>query len=1005
MEPARFNDLVASLSVKARANPAAFRRRVRLLVALGYAYVLGVLLLVLGAIVAIVISALVFKRGYVAVKLLLVLVPLAYILLRALWVRFPDPSGVVLDPKRAPRLARRAEEIRRALKAPAADVILLTQDFNASVTQVSRFGILGGERTYLMLGIPLMYALGPRLLDAVLAHEFGHLSGAHPKFGLWVGRVSITWGQLLDQLEASQNWGTAIFRRFTKWYVPQLNAHSFALRRDDEFAADADSARITSPRLSGQALATLATRGPQFELYWKDLFARVEQEPLPPERSWSLLPEWFRETRLAPEREAWLAAELAREGLVEDSHPPLRARLDALKVLKQDVSDPAVMLADLVPDSATLSADHYLGELAPKQLVLWDREWRDEALPGWQKRHAEVKKGRERLAELLAREDDAGRTAAETWELACLLAELDGDDAALPWLERTVAADPHHAAAHFVLGRALLARRDPAGTAAVERAMQLDVQAVPAGAELLRRYHASVGDASGIARAEAEAHARGEEYEATVRERAAITRADTLTPAQLSAKDRETLAAAARVRGVKALWVARRKLKHETGTSVLLVLVEPRSKFWTSFGGKRARLAEAVLEKLQLEGRHEVFLVSWADDIDWLVKKVKAANGAKVTARRGIVAVRKEPWFKVHRRPLILAGIGGAVIGGVAWLLYIPERLHDPRGIIPAADVPQWNNQLAAIMWESGVDLHIIIDSLEPGTDLSAVALREARRRGVGRTSDRRGLLLLVDATTGDLRLEVGPSLEGHFPDGFVGHLLRAHTSGAMRELTMTRSLNSTIMVLHHRLHESLLGFDYDPSAKSLITDSTRLAAGAGATFSFAGGAPLQLDRAPDPALEAALAPGATAEATLARYLQWVSLPVYVPNAHFLTPSSRHYLSVEMKMTPVYWEFLRHLAIDTEWAVETRGDLAVAYATENPLITPLYFRRTEAGWQMDIVAEVRNSQNVVGGGYNWTLRRSGDDFDVAFADMIVESGPIRRYRYGANQAYAFRGAN
>ena len=75
--------------------------------------------------------------------------------------------------------------------------MLLTGDFNAAIVQHPRFGIFGGTRNYLMLGLPLMQSLSPAEFQAVVAHEFGHLWGAHGRFGAWIYRLRTGWARLL----------------------------------------------------------------------------------------------------------------------------------------------------------------------------------------------------------------------------------------------------------------------------------------------------------------------------------------------------------------------------------------------------------------------------------------------------------------------------------------------------------------------------------------------------------------------------------------------------------------------------------------------------------------------------------------------------------------------------------------------------------------------------------------------------------------------------------------
>ena len=73
-----------------------------------------------------------------------------------------------------------------------------------------------------------------------------------------------------------------------------------------------------------------------------------------------------------------------------------------------------------------------------------------------------------------------------------------------------------------------------------------------------------------------------------------------------------------------------------------------------------------------------------------------------------------------------------------------------------------------------------------------------------------------------------------------------------------------------------------------------------------------------------------------------------------------------------------------------RGDLALLYFTDDPLISPHFFRRNRGGWQMDLVAEVRDTRNFSGGPWTWGLLEQDDDFTRAFFDRYIVIGPILR---------------
>ncbi len=358
---------------------------------------------------------------------------------------------------------------------------------------------------------------------------------------------------------------------------------------------------------------------------------------------------------------------------------------------------------------------------------------------------------------------------------------------------------------------------------------------------------------------------------------------------------------------------------------------------------------------------------------------------------------------RAARRPLILAVAGSLLIGYVLWSQHLPRRVYDRAEVLSEADFTQLNTFTAALMNESGVDVRIVLDSLPPGSDLARYTLTEARRLGVGSSSGRRGLLLCLDLASGDMRIEVGRSLEGIFPDAFLGRLLRGHTSAFLQDTTVTLAIQTTLMMLQHRMREFALAEDYQPGDITQIRDSITLAVGGGASLKAAVDDPMRLRGVLNAEVEAFIGPAASAEEALTRYHLWLSLPVYLPRVGVFTDDSRDYMANDYKVTPGLWEYMQYVELGKQFEVVTRGDRAIAYATEDPLVGPHFFWRTKAGWQVDLMAELINTRNIAGTNFSWTLIRSGDAYDRAFGDLYEEYWPMWRFRDGANRALAWRG--
>lgn len=624
MKPAQYSELVAKLEQLARDDPGSLRARMFALIAVGYGYVLTILLALVAGLGILAWSS--FDRGprVLAFKLGIPLAVLAWLIAKSLWVKVEPPTGFRLASGKAPQLDQRVEEIRSALSAPHADVVLLTDDFNASVTQVPRLGIFGLQKTYLVLGVPLMMGLDPRQLDAVLAHEFAHLSGSHPKRGLWVFRMYRVWQQLLTHLEHAQSWGSKLFERFLQWYVPRMHAYGFVMSRRDEYEADADAARVTSRESMAQALIGLEVRGRVLsERLWVDVWRRAETESAPPERTWTVLPTLFRASHADPAHATWLGKALSRRALDDDTHPALADRLKALGVGNPD--------ARFVPPLDQSAADYYLGEFGREILASMERDWRQSVAEPWKARHAELRTARERADELLARDTAGEITGDEIWELACRIDELESDAVALPYLRRAAAVMPDAAAPNFVLGRALLGVGDAKGVEHVRKAMSRDPQAVMPGSELLRQYFAEHGDTSGIADMQETQHEHAELMQAAGRERENVAKKDTLVPATLLDGDIVSLrdVAAARPR-IRSLLVARKVTTLLPDRPMLIVVVEPKGwRFgWPRVNGRE--LATEVLEQIQLSFDADLLVLVISGDVSWLLKKIRKVPGALV---------------------------------------------------------------------------------------------------------------------------------------------------------------------------------------------------------------------------------------------------------------------------------------------------------------------------------------------------------------------------------------
>jgi Zn-dependent protease with chaperone function len=255
MDQAQFEALAERWARLAQSSPRAYRWRVYALAVLGFTFLF---LLVLALLVLLAVSVAITTRVFGAVKLVILIGALLLVVLRALWVRLQPPEGEPITRSEAPQLFALLDRLRSRLDTPSVHRVLVTADFNAAVTQVPRLGVFGWHRNYLLLGLPLMRCLSAEQLEAVLAHELGHLSRGHARVGNWIYRLRLSWYRLDQALEKKPQWGSGAIRGLLRWYAPYFNACSYPLARSNEFEADAASARLTSRQAAAQALTNIS---------------------------------------------------------------------------------------------------------------------------------------------------------------------------------------------------------------------------------------------------------------------------------------------------------------------------------------------------------------------------------------------------------------------------------------------------------------------------------------------------------------------------------------------------------------------------------------------------------------------------------------------------------------------------------------------------------------------------------------------------------------------------
>ncbi|MEO7994674.1 MAG: M48 family metallopeptidase, partial [bacterium] len=393
MTPEQFAGLVKELEAYSRRDAPGYRVRVAGLAALGYAYIGLILTVALGLFLYFIYGMVTGTlRGGSSVlgRLIVLLGFLVWTIVRALWVPVSAPEGIPLTPRQAPALFALLDELTTALDAPRFTHVYLVDDFNAGVIQVPRLGFLPFYTNYLLLGLPLLLAISPEQLRAILGHEFGHLAGGHSRFNSFIYRLRTTWVQLQERMmkHQSHRW---IFGGFLNWYAPFFNAYSFVLARQDEYDADRTSARIAGPHMIASALLLTETRGRWLQsTYWKAIQDAARTSPTPNVTPFSSMGSALRQPLAGAHVSAWIDQALHRQTDLNDTHPALTDRLTALDCLDLVTSAPYDDHPLLAPPDES-AATALLGASVAGLAQRLDALWTQGVAADWEAKHKELR--------------------------------------------------------------------------------------------------------------------------------------------------------------------------------------------------------------------------------------------------------------------------------------------------------------------------------------------------------------------------------------------------------------------------------------------------------------------------------------------------------------------------------------------------------------------------------------------------------------------------------------
>jgi len=608
----QFIELVKKSEHDAANNIGAYKVRLGLFALLGYTVIFGVLvalLALIGGTIGIALVSTSLALLLVKKKIIFIILIATWTFLKALWVKFEPPAGRELKREQYPELFGEIDDLTNKLDALKIHQVIINEDLNASVVQHPRWGILGGQKNTLFLGLQLLLALSPEEMRSVLAHEIGHLSGNHSRFSGWIYRVRITWQRVMHAFEDSDSFGAIMMRKFFDWYAPKFSAYSFALARSNEYEADQVAAELTSSDTAAKALTNVYAKAPYINSdYWDVYFAKADLVPNPPNLPYEGLARFLKGSPIGREQLIELInKEMEVDTHYADTHPALRDRVQAITNI------------DVVPDSVNKSAaEAWLGEHYEETLVHFDELWTQQNQERWQDRYDYVIKSKKKLKD--ARNKDIDKLDDDDlWDLAELTSEFEGDDAALPHYFKYYGRHSDSIGAAYHIGRILISRKDRVALTFLKKAFKS-----PNTLEYAAKWgYSFLTDEGKKEEAEnwwEEALKADEMHKLIQHERDHITQKDDFEAPKI---DEELLTNLKQQisgqKNVGSVWIAQKVLEHSADNPVYIVCFRPKGIYWSS-----SKVQEKLLEKLDVN--FDLYVVSLSGDTKKLGKKVKKAG-------------------------------------------------------------------------------------------------------------------------------------------------------------------------------------------------------------------------------------------------------------------------------------------------------------------------------------------------------------------------------------------
>jgi len=308
------------------------------------------------------------------------------------------------------------------------------------------------------------------------------------------------------------------------------------------------------------------------------------------------------------------------------------------------------------------------------------------------------------------------------------------------------------------------------------------------------------------------------------------------------------------------------------------------------------------------------------------------------------------------------------------------DFIVDQAGILQKLEINRIHDYHDKLLDELDVHLKVVVLGVKTADiDRKAVELFEQYALG-SRTRGARGVLLLVDPLSQQVRMEIGYDLEPIFPDALVARIERNQMSPFFRSGKVGSGIEASVELL---VAKSLNSDDFVSTSMPKIANPESLSGGAGARASVKFGTE-GIKKTTDPRADLFKAQP-TPVMTLEAYIQVLHLGITDPNLGLYTLETRQFFQKWLVTSAQQAHELQRLQRSkNKIELVQRQDLAVIrFPVGNRQDSPYFFRRGKEGWMLDFAS----LGQLVGFNHKnqWYFRRIDNEFTFAFSDLRFDN--------------------